>query len=87
MTIRVISKQCCKNNDVCNHKLKVQTLLIEMFRPKLGHSPPIMGSMFKRRNTINNIRNLQKVCDRKKKHYIFWFKDIMVTPARTYETY
>ena len=73
-----------QKNDVCNHQRKVQTLLVEMFRPKLGHSPPIMGSMFKRRNTINNFRNFQKVCDRKKST-IFWFKSIIVTPAKTYE--
>ena len=49
-----------ENNDMCNHHRSIQTLLIETFKIKYGLASPIMGSVLKRKNTINNLRNFQE---------------------------
>ena len=38
------------NKDICSHHKNIQSLLIEIFKIKNELAPPIMDSMFERRN-------------------------------------
>ena len=38
------------NKDICSHHKNIQSLMIEMFKIKNELAPPIMDSMFERRN-------------------------------------
>ena len=49
-----------KNNGLCDHHTNIQALLIEIFKAKNALAPPIMRSMFKKRNTTYNVRNSQE---------------------------
>ena len=51
MAIRVTSK----------HHRNIQILLIEIFKTKIDLAPPIMESMFKKRNTTYNLKNFQEL--------------------------
>ena len=47
------------NEDICSHHKDIQNLTIEMFKIKNEFAPPIMDSMFERRNESYNLRNFQ----------------------------
>ena len=42
------------NNDICNHHRNIQSLNL-----------PVMDFMFERRNSIYNLRNSSRICDKK----------------------
>ena len=48
------------SNDICNHHRNIQTLLIEVFKIKNELAPPIMDSMFARRENPYNLRNFRE---------------------------
>ena len=48
------------SNDICNHHRNIQTLLIEVFKIKNELAPPIMDSMFTRRENPYNLRNFRE---------------------------
>ena len=43
------------NNDVCNYRRNIQTLLIKVFKIKNGFAPPMMGCILKGRNNTYNV--------------------------------
>ena len=45
------------NKDICSHHKNIQSLMIEMFKIKNELAPPIMDSMFERRNESYNLPN------------------------------
>ena len=55
------------NNDICNHHRNIQVLMIEMFKIKNELAPPIMDSMFQRRNESYNLRNFQEFLTERKR--------------------
>ena len=55
-----------RNNDVCNHHRSIQALLIETCKRKSGFALPIIGSMFKRRNTTYSLKFWRVETKRKK---------------------
>ena len=60
-----------KVNDACNYHRNIQTLLIEIFKSKNDLAPLIMGSMLKRRNTTDNLKNFQEFETKRKKTVYF----------------
>ena len=58
-------------NDACNYHRNIQTLLIEIFKSKNYLAPLIMGSMLKRRNTKDNLKNFQEFETKRKKTVYF----------------
>ena len=59
------------NKDICSHFKNIQSLMTEIFKIKNELAPPIMDSMFERRNEPYNLRNFQKFLTEKKRivHY------------------
>ena len=59
------------NRDICSHHKNIQSLMIETFKIKNELAPPIMDSMFERRNEPYNLRNFQEFLTEKKStvHY------------------
>ena len=59
------------NKDICSHHKNIQSLMIEMFKIKNELAPPIMDSMFERRNESYNLRNFQEFLTERKRtlHY------------------
>ena len=47
------------NRNIRSHHENIQSLMIEMFKTKNELAPPIMDSMFERRNEPYNLRNFQ----------------------------
>ena len=47
------------NKDTCSHFKNIQSLMTEIFKIKNELAPPIMDSMFERRNGSYNLRNFQ----------------------------
>ena len=47
------------NRNIRNHHKNILSLMIEMFKTKNKLAPPIMDSMFERRNEPYNLRNFQ----------------------------
>ena len=58
-------------NDACNYHTNIQTLLIEIFKSKNDLAPLIMGSVLKRRNTTDNLRNFKQFETKRKKTVYF----------------
>ena len=54
------------DKDVRSHHKNIQSLMIEMFKIKNESAPPIMDSMFERRNEPYNLRNFQEFLTEKK---------------------
>ena len=48
------------NKDICSHHKNILSLMIEMFKIKNELAPPIMNSMFERRNESYNLPNFQE---------------------------
>ena len=59
------------NREIRSHHKNIQSLMIEIFKIKNELAPPIMDSMFERRNEPYNLRNFQKFLTEKKRivHY------------------
>ena len=59
------------NKDICRHHKNVQSLMTEMFKIKIELAPPIIDSMFERRNESYNLRNFQEFLTKRKRtvHY------------------
>ena len=55
------------NKDICSHHKNIQSLMIEMFKIKNELAPPIMDSMFERRNESYNLRNFQEFLTERKR--------------------
>ena len=55
------------NRDVRSHHKIILSLMIEMFKIKNESAPPIMDSMFERRNEPYNLRNFQEFLTEKKR--------------------
>ena len=53
-------------SDIYSHHENIQSLMIEMFKIKNELAPPIMVSMFQRRNEYYNLRNFQAFLTEKK---------------------
>ena len=49
-----------RSNDVSYHHRNIQMLMVEFYKIKNELAPPIMDSMFNRRNITYNFRNLQE---------------------------
>ena len=47
------------NKDIYSHHKNIQSLIIEMFKIKIELAPPILDSMFERRNEYYNLRNFK----------------------------
>ena len=47
-------------NDITIHHRNIETLMIELFKIKYDLAPPIMDTLFNRRNIHYNFRNLQE---------------------------
>ena len=62
------------NRDIRNHHKNIQSLMIEIFRIKNELAPPIMDSMFERRNEPYNLRNFKEFLT-EKKNYALWSLD------------
>ena len=56
------------NNDTCNPHRNIQTLMVMIYKIKNNLNPPIIDSMFKRRNNMYNLRNFQRFATKKKKN-------------------
>ena len=54
------------NKDICSYHKNIQSLMIEMFEIKNELAPPIMGSMFERRNESYKLHNFQEFSTEKK---------------------
>ena len=63
------------NRDVRSHHKIILSLMIEMFKIKNESAPPIMDSMFERRNEPYNLRNFQEFLTEKKKNCALWSWD------------
>ena len=59
------------NNDACNHHRNIQTLLIELFKIKIGFAIPIMGSILKGRNNTYNVRDFEEFETERKRTVYF----------------
>ena len=58
------------NRDIRSHHKNIQSFMIEIFKIKNELAPPIMDSMFDRRNESYNLRNFQEFLTEKKTvHY------------------
>ena len=71
------------NKGICSHHKNIQSLMVEMFKVKNELAPPIMGSMFERRNDAKTLRNFREFLTRRIKtvHFDFetltyWFPQI-----------
>ena len=72
MNIQVTSNhRFKKNNNVSNHHINIQALLIEIIKTKNGLAAQIMGSKFKRTNTACNIRKFQEFETQRKRSVHF----------------
>ena len=54
------------NRGIRSHHKNIQSLMIEIFKIKNESAPPIMASMFYRRNEPYNLCNFQKLLTEKK---------------------
>ena len=55
------------NNDICNHRKNIQTLLIKVFKMKNELALKIMESMSSKRVNTYNLKNIQEfLTDRKR---------------------
>ena len=59
------------NKDICSHHKNIKRLVIEMFKIKNELAPPIMDSMFERRNEPYNFRNFQGFLT-EKRNCVLW---------------
>ena len=57
------------NREIRSHHKNIQSLMIEIFKIKNELAPPIMDSMFERRNEPYNFRNIQEFLTEKKELY------------------
>ena len=55
------------NKDICSHHRNIQSLVTEMFKIKNELPPPIMDSMFERRNESYNLPNFQEFLTERKR--------------------
>ena len=55
------------NKDIRSNHKNIQSLRVEMFKFQNELAPPIMDSMFKRRNQPNNLRNFQEFLTERKR--------------------
>ena len=55
------------NREIRSHHKNIQSLMIEIFKIKNELAPPIMDSMFERRNEPYNFRNFQEFLTKKKR--------------------
>ena len=55
------------NKDICSHYNNIQNLMIEMFKIKNELAPPIMDSMFERRNESYNLPNFEEFLTERKR--------------------
>ena len=54
------------NRDICSHHKNIQSLKIEMFKIRNKLAPPIIDSMFERRNEPYNLHNFQELLTEEK---------------------
>ena len=59
------------NREIRSHHKNIQSLMIEIFKIKNELAPPIMDSMFERRNEPYNFRNFQEFLT-EKKNCVLW---------------
>ena len=64
--------------DVCSHHKNIQNLMIEMFKNENELAPPIMGSMFERRNESYNLRNFQEFLTERKELCITVMRHLVI---------
>ena len=59
------------NRDIYSHHKNIQGLMTEIFKIKNELAPPILDSMFERRNDSYNLRNFQEFLTERKRtmHY------------------
>ena len=55
-----------------NKNKNIESLMIEMFKIKNELDPPIMDSMFERRNESYNLRNFQEFFTERKRTVYYW---------------
>ena len=60
------------NNDICNHHINIQAVLIEVFKMKNELAPPIMVSILNKRFNNYNLREHQEFPTERKKTCLVW---------------
>ena len=66
------------NREIRSHHKNIQSLMIEIFKIKNELAPPIMDSMFERRNEPYNFRNFQEFLTKKKELCIMVLRHLFI---------